>query len=320
MRSFYDKDDYTIEDIQSLIDTQAEETIYLDFKSAGSLEKSDKKRIELSKDVASFANSDGGIIVYGIKEVNHVATEFTFIDGNEFTKEWIEQVINSYVQRRIPDVKIYPIRFDGDIKKSIYIVKIPYSYDAPHLSKDHRYYKRFNFMSVPMEEYEVRQSYERRTNSKLIIDNWGSKIEIKNDNVIVTLEASVYNDGRASELNYKTNIYLWPFNSLLTIGWPNTITNNDFTRLEDKKVKISAVAVMPIYPEETVTTIRFQMTIRRENIDEALKDLNAEIRVLYAHGQDTMMSDMGKLIHSIKSELYKADRASNGDYYTDIFQ
>lgn len=53
MRSFYDKDDYTIEDIQSLIDNQVEKSIYLDFKSAGSLEKSDRKRMELSKDVAS---------------------------------------------------------------------------------------------------------------------------------------------------------------------------------------------------------------------------------------------------------------------------
>lgn len=318
MKSFYDKEDYNIEDLQSLIDNQVEESIYLDFKSAGSLEKTDRKRIELSKDVASFANSDGGIIVYGIKEENHVASEFSFIDGNEYTKEWIEQVISSYVQRRISDVKIYPIRIEGDIKKSIYIVKIPYSYDAPHLSKDNRYYKRYNFMSVPMEEYEVRQSYGRRSNSKLVIDNWGSKIEIKNENVIVTVEASVYNEGRASEVSYKTNFYLWPFNNFLSISWPMTITNNDFTRLEDKRVKISAAAVMPIYPEETVTTIRFNITTKRENVDLALEDLNAEIKILFPHGQDTMTGDFKKLIQSIKSELSKEDRRTKGDYYTDL--
>src|SRR5690606_323211 len=40
--------------------------------------------------------------------------------------------------------------------------KIPFSYNAPHISKDNRYYKRYNFSSVPMEEYEVRQSYNRK--------------------------------------------------------------------------------------------------------------------------------------------------------------
>lgn len=214
MRSFYDKEDYTVEDIQSLIDNQVEESIYLDFKSAGSLEKNDKKRAELSKDVASFANSDGGVIIYGIKEVDHVASEYSFIDGNEFTKEWIETIINSYIQRRISDITIYPIRVDGDIKKSIYVVKIPYSYDAPHLSKDNRYYKRYNFMSVPMEEYEIRQTYNRKEKTELII----SDIIVTPGNITTLQEAlqgvsialtfQVANISNGIENQYKLEIHI----------------------------------------------------------------------------------------------------------------
>lgn len=215
MKSFYDKDDYTIEDIQSLIDNQVEESIFLDFKGAGALEKTDKKRMEMSKDVASFANSDGGIIVYGIKEVNHVASEFSFIDGNEFTKEWIETIINSYVQRRISDITIYPIRVDGDIKKSIYVVKIPYSYDAPHLSKDNRYYKRYNFMSVPMEEYEIRQSYGRKDNTELVIEDLliqiGSSIVFGSSNLRslnLALIFQVLNISNSIENMYKIEVHI----------------------------------------------------------------------------------------------------------------
>jgi predicted HTH transcriptional regulator len=159
MKSFYDKEDYTIDDIQALITDQVEESIYLDFKEAGALDKGEKKRLDISKDVASFANSDGGIIVYGLKEEIHVASEMSFINGNDFTKEWLEQVVNSSIQRNISGLKIYPVRKDGNINETIYIVKIPASLEAPHISKDNRYYRRHNFMSVPMEEYEVRGSY-----------------------------------------------------------------------------------------------------------------------------------------------------------------
>ncbi|MDN3669776.1 ATP-binding protein [Echinicola jeungdonensis] len=110
MKSFYDKEDYKISDIQSLIDNEVEESIYLDFKASDALGKTDGKKKEISKDVASFANSDGGIIIYGIKEENHKANSFTYIDGNEFTKEWLERVINSSIQRRIDEIKIIPIR------------------------------------------------------------------------------------------------------------------------------------------------------------------------------------------------------------------
>ena len=62
---FYSKDEYRIEDIEQLIENEVEENIHLDYKSEGALEKSEKKRNEIIKDVSAFANSDGGIIIYG---------------------------------------------------------------------------------------------------------------------------------------------------------------------------------------------------------------------------------------------------------------
>lgn len=300
MRSFYDKDDYTVQDIQSLIDTQAEESIYLDFKSAGSLEKSDKKRIELSKDVASFANSDGGIIVYGIKEVNHVATEFTFIDGNEFTKEWIEQVINSYVQRRIPDVKIYPIRIDGDLKKSLYLVKIPYSYDAPHLSKDNRFYKRYNFMSVPMEEYEVRMSYGRKRKSKLGIEGYQIRVQSDATTVTAVLDINIYNEGAVVETAYKLNAYFTGSHENVSYNWsfPNT---TNYTLWQYRSVKISAVCREPIYPNETINVMRLDLVIRRGSIKQDLQTLEMELRLLYGESEVIMKYDLRDLKETLSS-------------------
>ena len=43
----------------------------------------------------------------------------------------------------------------------LYVVSVPQSNRAPHMASDNRFYKRFNFESVPMEEYEVRDVARR---------------------------------------------------------------------------------------------------------------------------------------------------------------
>ena len=55
-------------DLDSLILNHIEENIHLDYKAADALSKSDNKKKEISKDVSAFANSDGGVIIYGIRE------------------------------------------------------------------------------------------------------------------------------------------------------------------------------------------------------------------------------------------------------------
>lgn len=165
--NFFDKNNYDITDIQWLIDNNIEEGTNLDFKASGSLGSSDGIKKEIAKDISAFANSAGGIIVYGLTEQNHKATAFSFIDGNIFTKEWLEHVISSNIDRRITDLKIYPIRNNSNISETIYVVKIPESDNAPHMSKDGRFYKRFNFESLQMQEFEIRQLYNRMKKSIL---------------------------------------------------------------------------------------------------------------------------------------------------------
>ena len=147
---FFKKDNYSTIDIERLIDNEVEEDIHLDYKAAGALDKEDKKRTEITKDISAFANSDGGIIVYGVSEEDHRPQGFSPIDGRIYTKEWLENVIQ-LIQPRIDDLKIYPVRIN-DLEQSIYIVKIPRSGNAPHMARDKRYYKRFNFKAEPMEE------------------------------------------------------------------------------------------------------------------------------------------------------------------------
>lgn len=145
---------------------RAQESLHLDFKQSGSLGQQDKKKDEISKDVSAFANSDGGDIVYGVSETGNPPSTFGDIDAGidpaSTSPDWLEQIINSRIQPRIKGIRINPI--DLIVTKPgkfVYVVNIPPSPDAPHQASDKKYYKRFNFQSVPMEDYEVRDVRNR---------------------------------------------------------------------------------------------------------------------------------------------------------------
>lgn len=162
--------EWTEADLLSLIDNQVQESIDLDFKAADALQKTDCKKDEISKDVSAFANSAGGTIVYGVREDKgkRFPVELVGCDPSVITREWLEQVINSTVRRRIDGVRINPVPLDhADTGGVAYVVHIPQSLRAPHQAADKKFYKRFNFHSVPMEEYEIRDVAGRATKPML---------------------------------------------------------------------------------------------------------------------------------------------------------
>ena len=54
--------------IERYITNQIQENLNLDYKAARALSKSDGSIKEISKDVSAMANSQGGVIIFGIKE------------------------------------------------------------------------------------------------------------------------------------------------------------------------------------------------------------------------------------------------------------
>ena len=155
-------------DLLGLIQNQTKESTELDYKSCDSLQKTDGKKNELSKDVSAFANSAGGTLVYGITEDGHVPTGFDVgYDPTDITKEWIDQVINSNIRPRINGVLINQVELRTQRPgKVAYVVEIPQSTTA-HQAADKRYYKRFNFEAQAMEDYEIRDIM-RRASSPLL--------------------------------------------------------------------------------------------------------------------------------------------------------
>lgn len=260
--NFIEKDAYTIEDIQSLIDIQAEENTYYEFKDARAID--DKQKAEISKDVSAFANADGGVIIYGLNEDRntHKAVGLSFVDTLKYSKEWLENVIHSNIHRKIDDLRIYKVDNPHNINESIYIVKIPRSSNAPHMSSDNKFYKRANFKVIAMEEYEVRDSYYRTQHSVLEIYDWYiERVEVDKISAYsrYTLRAFVRNVGKTVENQFKLNINFSGVDiSLLEF---EGLTSNIKAIGTHDGYRFSLLSNMPIYPEEIIELDRFTVIV-----------------------------------------------------------
>ena len=157
----------TKEDLQRLVDEEIQESLTLDYKASPSLARDDKPRNELCKDVSAFANSAGGQIIYGIVEEDRMPIKVD--NGSDLSREWIEQVIDTHVEPRLDGLVITPVPVGSG--RHAYVLTIPQaSGRAPHQAPDKKYYKRQNFQSVPMEDYEIRDALRRATTPELYVD------------------------------------------------------------------------------------------------------------------------------------------------------
>lgn len=270
MSSILDKIEFTQKDIEDIIASRTEESINIDFKDARALSSGDGK--EISKDVSAFANSDGGLIFYGINENNHVADSVSFVDGNKYNKEWLENKITSNIQQKIDNLLIIPVRFDDDINKTVYVVKIPKSANTPHMNSfDNKYYRRFNFKSVPMEEYEIRDSYFRVGGSKVVIKSYNISEEYSHSSVDVmfSIEVQISNLGKLVAEKYKISCSII---SPIYISYYDT-EQYTLTKQLDGTYTISTNIVAPLFPEEVLNVMRFKIKFSSINVSTFLETL-----------------------------------------------
>ena len=164
--------DWQEDDIQDLIREQRPEDLSLEYKRSDALTKTDEKKSEITKDVSAMANSAGGVIIYGIDEQKLSKGPIKLdsgVDPDEISREWLEQVIDSGIRRKVGSLRINPVRISST-GRPVYVVSVPQSNWAPHMARDHRYYKRLGTTTTMMEEYEVRDVARRLESPDLHLD------------------------------------------------------------------------------------------------------------------------------------------------------
>ncbi len=186
-----DKDpwEWTESELQSLVDNGVPEAVGLEYKRSDSLGKADSKRREISKDISAMANSDGGVVIYGVKthserEKKHIPEDFDEgISASQVSIEWLEQVASSNIQASIDGLRFCPIELKvKPTGRFVYVVYVPKSTRA-HQAADKKYYGRIERTTTALEDYQIRD-INNRLKHPVLMPHFTLTTVNKRDNIV----------------------------------------------------------------------------------------------------------------------------------------
>lgn len=198
----------SISDLESLIRNEIEEGTELEYKSSFAI-SNPKWKEELAKDVSAMANSNGGIIVYGIREKesaggHSVPIELMPIPNTEMSKDRLSQLISSNI-RPVPSVNITYIE-ENEIS-GYYVLTIPQSSTVHQNKLTHIYYKRRNATVEAMEDYEIRDVMNRSKNPKIDLEFSLVQIEVDVISKVLGVTNGIgYKTTHSKRIDYKLQI------------------------------------------------------------------------------------------------------------------
>lgn len=238
----------TKDDIYDFVSRKVEENLNLDYKDIRAYSDFD----ELSRDVSTFANSAGGLVVLGVSQqetkneegiVKILPKEVTW-GSSSLSKEQLEDNLVGKVQPRVDGLRIVPIRENAESLRVVFLIDIPQSVNPPHMAADNKYYRRLNFRRVPMEHYEVADLFGRRKKPILTLRLAVTSVEIKDNEYGFALRFLLGNVGKGIAKHVS-----------LSSSFANVdITNikGDFTRIDNLRDGVPSVqfgsALVVIYP------------------------------------------------------------------------
>jgi hypothetical protein len=240
-------------------------------------------------------------------ESDHKAISLDFINGHNISKEWIENVIDSNIKRTIQDIRIFPIRFDSDIEKTIYAIKIPNSQLSPHMANDNRFYRRANFKILPMEEYEIRSLYNKKLVTKLIIEDLiisqagSSRTGDKINEIDYHFTVQVKNVGLSIEKDYKIEIHI-PFQFYQTCKPAYNPLQKYQIRIENNYSVFSIPNSSPIFQNEITTILTFPLSFTRSTFS-IIKGLGIRLKLYFTSGTDEKEIDIIQLLEQPQYNL-----------------
>lgn len=188
-------------ELKQLITDKVREGLYLEFKQKqdarhGTLEDRDKKNF--SKAIAGFANSDGGILIWGIRTraKDEAAVQLKPINQvDDFIKS-LKSFLMYAAQPVVDDILIERISKEKSKSKGYVKCLIPASYKAPHRAIDREYYKRSVEGFYRLEHFDLEDMFGRK--QKPLLD---LIIEVKShegeDKSLFELHFALSNSGRA---------------------------------------------------------------------------------------------------------------------------
>ncbi|OGH18808.1 MAG: hypothetical protein A3F31_04505 [Candidatus Levybacteria bacterium RIFCSPHIGHO2_12_FULL_38_12] len=189
-------------DLRNLVISRTPESLYLEFKQKsnakkGNLDQDDKKNFY--KALSGFANSDGGVLVWGVKTRKRSETASRLIPINQIDL-FLQSLKSSLLMATTPMIEgvlVEKIEKDGSSSRGYIKCLIPASSKAPHRNNnDREYYKRSVEGFYRLEHFDLEDMFGRKL--KPVLD---LSYEVVNphlaDTSIRELKFYFKNEGRA---------------------------------------------------------------------------------------------------------------------------
>jgi len=190
-----------LNDIYRFIDEKQEENLSLEFKTiknGSKISKDDKKNY--AKALSGFANSSGGIVVWGIYASKNeldidCAIETNPIKDVRHFVSRLNELENDAVSPHVDGVRHKKIFLENSTDCGFAVTLVPESLSGPHMAKlgEYRYYKRSGDTFYKMEHFDIEDMFGRRKKPKLQIS---SLVEKRKEIFKITL--GIENIGRGS--------------------------------------------------------------------------------------------------------------------------
>ena len=230
-----------VDKLDEFIAEKQEENLHLDFKLVNEAGMSRDDRKNLAKALSGFANSDGGIVVWGMDarpnddgincavEKRETSPLSKFIAKlNEYTGSHVNPDVEGVVHKKIV------VKNDSGFAVTL----IPTSDSGPHMAKggEDRYYKRSGDRFIKMEHFDVEDMFGRRVRPNLSLCYRIKRgLSRQGDKLGFFIILSIFNDGRGTahapylsvEIQGPCRIYDYGLDGNMHEGLPRLVSHRD---------------------------------------------------------------------------------------------
>jgi len=238
-------DSLTIEDIDSFVRGGREEDLYLDFKTVsdpGLKKRDDRKNFAIA--VSGFANSDGGLVVWGVEArvdiegVDCACGKSEISDISRFVSK-LNEYGGSAVSPVVVGVEHKVLSIPGSDNKGFAATLVPASDSGPHMAKlgEDRYYRRSGSSFKCMEHFEVADMFGRRPKPLLRLAHHAERPRRLGNREKYLITLNIENRGRGSARapyfalhfhpNYPFGLYEYGVDGNRNHGLPHLVSAQD---------------------------------------------------------------------------------------------
>lgn len=290
-------------------ETQTFESEFLDFKGGQELDVSSKDLLELwAKNLSCFANSDGGVLVFGIAAPKGVAKSLSLVKDVDALQDRLKNLLPKITEPPVQRVEIEIYRVQPSSNAGFVVCYIPASPWRPHQVRTDgqpgQFYIRAADNCIPCNHSTLRALFAPQPVSRLVLSYKVLVGRPSPDQNIQEVHLSCWleNTGPATA----SEIFL-SYNSYPRISEPQ-FSRNILEETSSKPPLRSYLAKRSLHPEETLQLFSFKLGVLKNGQKMFSNDPKTFTFSVSAKNQSPTKFEISILPQDIEDESAKQAR------------